>query len=806
MVAETKYYELLGISTTAGSEDIKKAYRKLSLRWHPDKNPTNREEAEEKFKLLAEAYSVLSDAEMRAKYDQYGEAGLRRNFQPGQQQQSYQQHSYNPHAGSGGGDFGFRFRSAHDIFRDFFGGQDPFASMFSMNTFADPFADPFFSQHAGPSGLRGNAGGGSNNGGGSVAVGGFGGFGFGGFPSMMFASPFGDGSALPASGSFSFVSSSTIGGAGGLRGPSGPSTRTSIQVVNGVKMQTIEENDGHGNVTVTRIDPSGYKEVSVNGVPQQSRTSPRKNIDEGHSRQKQQQQQYSQASSQRRNSAEHYSHAPTSPPKSARADSFNRYSAAKEAAYSGSDSDSIVEVEIIEVDSNNSSKGVESKSSDHPKFPVNLPSAADSTTASKAGVAATATKTTSARTEAPASAAAAAPKKPIVHDMPSPPTTEPNTKRHEAEARYDQQQQQQQRTRANNYADSVPLSAPVNRPSGPRASGHTPHQQYAPQTQPQYQQQYQAQYQPQPPQQQAYTQNQPQYQRQQRYDYQEPNGGLNASMRAAPRNEGEDILAAARNKLRATGNGGNIAAMDERRPHMGVKEALKATGASILKARPRMNRSSSAPKVPLEQPGQPVPETRAYAPIHRPPPPNVAEPSRNAYAPPPPAQHYVSVQSTMTGRAAPGHKPPRSRDRMRSTLHYENFTAPSVQHASYATLSSQPPMPQQPVDARAPTPGYAYLQHRPTTQPTTHYQGQATYVDPSAGSGYVSSQSAAGPVSGSRRQYDDQPLSATQAKNQQQQQQQPMDTGISGPSMYATNQHASVHTGATHSGSAAGYQ
>ncbi|KAJ2392049.1 hypothetical protein GGI05_002778, partial [Coemansia sp. RSA 2603] len=98
--------------------------------------------------------------------------------------------------------------------------------------------------------------------------------------------------------------------------------------------------------------------------------------------------------------------------------------------------------------------------------------------------------------------------------------------------------------------------------------------------------------------------------------------------------------------------------------------------------------------------------------------------------------------------------------------------------------------------------------HRPTTQPTTHYQGQATYVDPSVGSGYVSSQSATGPVSGSRRQYDDQPLSATQAKNQQQQQQQqqPMGTGVSGSSMYATNQHASVHTGATHSGSAAGYQ
>ncbi|KAI9500198.1 DnaJ domain-containing protein, partial [Coemansia spiralis] len=72
MSLETSYYEILGLSSSASPEEIKKAYRKLSLKWHPDKNPENKEVAEEKFKLLAEAYSVLSDSEMRGLYDRYG--------------------------------------------------------------------------------------------------------------------------------------------------------------------------------------------------------------------------------------------------------------------------------------------------------------------------------------------------------------------------------------------------------------------------------------------------------------------------------------------------------------------------------------------------------------------------------------------------------------------------------------------------------------------------------------------------------------------------------------------------------------
>ena len=74
MAEKRDYYEVLGVKKDASADEIKKAYRKLALKYHPDKNPGDKE-AEEKFKEAAEAYDVLSDAEKRSKYDRFGHAG-----------------------------------------------------------------------------------------------------------------------------------------------------------------------------------------------------------------------------------------------------------------------------------------------------------------------------------------------------------------------------------------------------------------------------------------------------------------------------------------------------------------------------------------------------------------------------------------------------------------------------------------------------------------------------------------------------------------------------------------------------------
>lgn len=75
-MAKRDYYEVLGVDKTAGEDELKRAYRRLAIKYHPDKNPGDKE-AEEKFKECAEAYEVLSDKEKRARYDQFGHEGLR---------------------------------------------------------------------------------------------------------------------------------------------------------------------------------------------------------------------------------------------------------------------------------------------------------------------------------------------------------------------------------------------------------------------------------------------------------------------------------------------------------------------------------------------------------------------------------------------------------------------------------------------------------------------------------------------------------------------------------------------------------
>lgn len=125
MSTKRDYYEILGLTKSASAAEIKAAYRKLALKWHPDKNPTNRQEAESKFKEINEAYQVLSDAKKKQTYDQFGHAafdpasGMGSNpftggFQSGPFTWSYSS-SGNPF---GGADFGDPF----EIFEQFFGG------------------------------------------------------------------------------------------------------------------------------------------------------------------------------------------------------------------------------------------------------------------------------------------------------------------------------------------------------------------------------------------------------------------------------------------------------------------------------------------------------------------------------------------------------------------------------------------------------------------------------------------------------------------------------------------------------------
>ena len=116
-MAKRDYYEVLGVEKSASEAEIKKAYRKLAIQYHPDKNPGDKE-AEEKFKEAAEAYSVLSDKDKRARYDQFGHAGMG--------------------GAAGGGGFNGQGMSMDDIFSmfgDIFGGGGGFGGFSGFGGF-----------------------------------------------------------------------------------------------------------------------------------------------------------------------------------------------------------------------------------------------------------------------------------------------------------------------------------------------------------------------------------------------------------------------------------------------------------------------------------------------------------------------------------------------------------------------------------------------------------------------------------------------------------------------------------------------
>lgn len=132
MAAKSDYYDILGVSKSASADEIKKAYRKAALAWHPDRHKDDKEAAEKKFKEVNEAYQILSDPGKKAAYDQYGHAAFTPGGSPGQ----------NPFAGGFGGQggpFTYTYSSGgqnpfgqggfgdpFDIFEAFFGGGNPF--------------------------------------------------------------------------------------------------------------------------------------------------------------------------------------------------------------------------------------------------------------------------------------------------------------------------------------------------------------------------------------------------------------------------------------------------------------------------------------------------------------------------------------------------------------------------------------------------------------------------------------------------------------------------------------------------------
>eukprot|EP00088_Acartia_fossae_P007685 TRINITY_DN13608_c0_g2_i3.p1 TRINITY_DN13608_c0_g2~~TRINITY_DN13608_c0_g2_i3.p1 ORF type:complete len:396 (+),score=103.65 TRINITY_DN13608_c0_g2_i3:41-1228(+) len=280
----TDYYELLEITRDASTADIKKSYRKLALKWHPDKNPENPDEATKRFKEIAEAYEVLIDEKKRRVYDKYGKEGLTganggAGGPSGHRGGGRRYHGANLDDDFGFGGAGFHsfvFRDPFEIFREFFGGHDPFED------FMDPFADPFAG--FGMGGMMGGMRSHQRAGGGTSLVmrhprrnqhpmnalspfGAFGGFGFG-LPG--FGMGFGGGGSLfdeldgGGMSSIQTFSSSSFGGGPGM---SMKSTSMSTRFVNGKKITTQKVVD-NGVETVTTYENDVLKSQTVNGVPQ----------------------------------------------------------------------------------------------------------------------------------------------------------------------------------------------------------------------------------------------------------------------------------------------------------------------------------------------------------------------------------------------------------------------------------------------------------------------------------------------------------------------------------------------------------
>lgn len=237
------YYEILGVTKSASNDEIKKSYRRLAIRWHPDKNMNNKEEATARFKEISEAYEVLSDPEKRKRYDLYGRYMSEANVgRPGRHDEAERA------AAAAAREFenfhrNFHFADAQRIFEMAFGPGGPFGH--------DIFRS--MSQNFGGAGGQFQSQSRSNNAFGNMG---------GGFTTAF--------SSGGGGGSFMSSSSSSFGGGGGIS----RSMSTSTRIVNGRRVTvteevithpdgrvernvTQEEDDGSGRVTRTQLPGGG---------------------------------------------------------------------------------------------------------------------------------------------------------------------------------------------------------------------------------------------------------------------------------------------------------------------------------------------------------------------------------------------------------------------------------------------------------------------------------------------------------------------------------------------------------------------
>ncbi|EDW91968.2 dnaJ homolog subfamily B member 6 isoform X2 [Drosophila yakuba] len=255
------YYKVLDVARSATDSEVKKAYRKLALKWHPDKNPDNLEEANKRFRELSEAYEVLSDEKKRRIYDEYGKDGLGDRGQS----RSHTRHHYSTHDFDDFdimGGFPFVFRPPEEVFREFFGMHSPFADLFrDANGYSNGSTSGSSSSRR-----HGGSGGASRH---------------HHHHQHKLASPFGAPMLnysmmdffMPTSGFTSFSSMTSGNGSSGVTHiSSGPSagvkrTSTSTVFVNGKKLMTkrVVEN---GKETVFSYENDVLKSKTVNGVSQ----------------------------------------------------------------------------------------------------------------------------------------------------------------------------------------------------------------------------------------------------------------------------------------------------------------------------------------------------------------------------------------------------------------------------------------------------------------------------------------------------------------------------------------------------------